>query len=312
MPFGRMLTASDNGRSAAGCYPAAPDPADSRASQKFTGKERDAETGLDYFGARYYSGALGRFTSPDPLYIEARRLADPQQLNLYAYVRNNPLKLVDPTGMYIDFDCDTSDNCDEAVEMFNSRNGGQFTVGLGKNNRLEVIGDVNRKELGKAEKALFDAITDDKKGGILQVSGDTGRSDFGAFEGIGLNSVDLGNLSKLDAANGSINSGDVIAHEGLEGYFSLSTKNFGKAHNEVLKKGLLGLTKTGYEYGVSRGALSGDRTWYDISGGRGSMSVTTKLITPIPTQSLSGYPLPTRESMIENAPRRVEEVQFVP
>jgi RHS repeat-associated protein len=67
-----------------------------------TGKERDAETGLDYFLARYYSGAQGRFTSADPITVTPARMNDPQQLNLYAYTRNNPLKYVDPTGMYFD------------------------------------------------------------------------------------------------------------------------------------------------------------------------------------------------------------------
>jgi RHS repeat-associated protein len=67
-----------------------------------TGKERDAETGLDYFGARYYSGAQGRFLGADPITVTPARMADPQQLNLYAYTRNNPLKYIDPTGMYID------------------------------------------------------------------------------------------------------------------------------------------------------------------------------------------------------------------
>lgn len=61
-----------------------------------TGKERDAETGLDYFGARYFSGAQGRFTSPDsPSYS---KLSYPQTWNLYAYAVNNPLAYVDPTG----------------------------------------------------------------------------------------------------------------------------------------------------------------------------------------------------------------------
>jgi RHS repeat-associated protein len=55
--------------------------------------------GLDYFGARYFSAAQGRFTSPDPLWIKIDRLLDPQRLNLYAYGRNNPLKFGDPTGM---------------------------------------------------------------------------------------------------------------------------------------------------------------------------------------------------------------------
>jgi RHS repeat-associated protein len=59
---------------------------------KFTGKERDSESGLDNFGARYDASSLGRFMTPDPLYIEAHRLVDPQRLNLYAYARNNPFR----------------------------------------------------------------------------------------------------------------------------------------------------------------------------------------------------------------------------
>ena len=65
--------------------------------QQFTGKERDNETGLDYFGARYYSPAQGRFTSVDPKNASADP-ADPQSWNGYAYARNNPLKYVDPDG----------------------------------------------------------------------------------------------------------------------------------------------------------------------------------------------------------------------
>lgn len=64
----------------------------------FTGKERDAETGLDYFGARYLSSAQGRFTSPDPTFVTRQRVGDPQQWNLYSYTRNNPLMYVDPDG----------------------------------------------------------------------------------------------------------------------------------------------------------------------------------------------------------------------
>ena len=68
----------------------------------FTGKERDAETGLDYFGARYFSAAQGRFITPDwsakPTPLPYADLSDPQTLNLYTYVRNNPLKKADPDG----------------------------------------------------------------------------------------------------------------------------------------------------------------------------------------------------------------------
>jgi len=63
----------------------------------FTGKERDPESGLDYFGARYYSSTMGRFLIADNPEADQDR-ADPQSWNLYAYVRNNPLKNTDPTG----------------------------------------------------------------------------------------------------------------------------------------------------------------------------------------------------------------------
>ena len=68
------------------------------ARQKFTGKERDNETGLDYFGARYHGSTQGRFTSADAAPIEIRHLVNPQDLNRYAYVANNPLKFIDPDG----------------------------------------------------------------------------------------------------------------------------------------------------------------------------------------------------------------------
>ncbi|MBL8235005.1 MAG: RHS repeat-associated core domain-containing protein [Bryobacterales bacterium] len=65
--------------------------------EKFTGKERDAESGLDYFGARYMSAVQGRFTSPDEPLVD-QYAGDPQSWNLYTYGRNNPLKFTDPTG----------------------------------------------------------------------------------------------------------------------------------------------------------------------------------------------------------------------
>jgi RHS repeat-associated protein len=66
-------------------------------NQHFTSKERDIESGLDYFGARYYSSQQGRFTSVDPVNRGASR-NDPQSWNAYPYVINNPLALVDPKG----------------------------------------------------------------------------------------------------------------------------------------------------------------------------------------------------------------------
>jgi RHS repeat-associated protein len=116
LPFGEEVAAGTFGRnqtygSTAGLV-----------NQKFTGKERDSESGLDYFGARYYGSALGRFTSPDEFKggivdpftgqdIETNTalpyadITDPQTLNKYAYVRNNPLRYTDPNGHCIEDLC---------------------------------------------------------------------------------------------------------------------------------------------------------------------------------------------------------------
>jgi RHS repeat-associated protein len=66
-------------------------------TRRFGGKERDAETGLDYVGARYYASQTGRFTTVDPGHVNGD-IFDPQSWNAYAYARNNPLKYTDPTG----------------------------------------------------------------------------------------------------------------------------------------------------------------------------------------------------------------------
>lgn len=62
---------------------------------KYTGKELDDETGLYYYGARYYKPELGRFVQADAL---RGGIQDPGSLNRYTYVKNNPLKYIDPTG----------------------------------------------------------------------------------------------------------------------------------------------------------------------------------------------------------------------
>ena len=64
----------------------------------FTGKERDKETALDYFGARYMRAEIARFTTVDPVVTLSENLVDPQRWNRYAYVRNNPLRFTDPDG----------------------------------------------------------------------------------------------------------------------------------------------------------------------------------------------------------------------
>lgn len=68
-------------------------------THRFTGKELDPESGLYHYGGRYYDASLARFVSPDP-FVPAP--GDPQALNRYSYVINNPVNLVDPTGFFFE------------------------------------------------------------------------------------------------------------------------------------------------------------------------------------------------------------------
>jgi RHS repeat-associated protein len=93
-PYGNNLNCTFPGN--------APSSADDATEHHFTGKERDAESGLDYFGARYYASSMGRWMSPDwsaaQTPVPYAKMDDPQSLNLYAYVGNNPLRGIDADG----------------------------------------------------------------------------------------------------------------------------------------------------------------------------------------------------------------------
>lgn len=64
---------------------------------QYTGQEKDSETGLNYYNARYYDSHIKRFTQPDD-YVQ--NIYDPQDLNPYSYVKNNPIRYTDPTGHF--------------------------------------------------------------------------------------------------------------------------------------------------------------------------------------------------------------------
>jgi RHS repeat-associated protein len=104
----------------------------------FTGKDRDSlVSDLDYFGARYYSSTMGRFMSPDP---HGGQIENPQSLNLYAYVLNNPLGNTDPTGM----DCVYLNNAGTGVET--DKNGNQAVDR--NSSKGECMGDATQKGTG--------------------------------------------------------------------------------------------------------------------------------------------------------------------
>ena len=110
LPFGdELIASSQNGRNGISCY------GEDETTHRFTGKERDSESRLDNFIARYYSWAAGRFNSPDEFTggavdpFTGKQISDPgplpyadiglpQSLNKYTYVLNNPLRYTDPDG----------------------------------------------------------------------------------------------------------------------------------------------------------------------------------------------------------------------
>ena len=93
LPFGEEIGAGIGGRTTTQGYGAS-----DNIRQKFTGYERDGETGLDFAQARYYSNAQGRFSSVDPA-LSSGNTGNPQTWNRYAYVLNNPPNLKDPLGL---------------------------------------------------------------------------------------------------------------------------------------------------------------------------------------------------------------------
>ncbi len=167
LPFGEEVTVGRNGQWGAG---------NDTISQKFTAKERDTESGLDYFGARYYGSSLGRFISPDPSGLLAQHPEDPQSWNLYVYARNNPLIYLDPNGL----DCIYATDNGKGVESIDhDSNSGE----CGQNGGTWLSGYVDEDwaHYNKTAKA-FEAASED----------DNGQVNFAQFQA-GAQTNDAGN-----------------------------------------------------------------------------------------------------------------------
>ncbi len=137
VPFGEEIQAGVGGRSST-YYPPGPLTINDTVAQKFTGKERAAETGLDYFGARYLSAAQGRFTGPDIPFGD-QDASYPQSWNLYSYVRSNPLTFTDLTGEDCVYTSEYNSNGTVSVQRGDcSQNGGTFVNGTIDTDSLTV------------------------------------------------------------------------------------------------------------------------------------------------------------------------------
>jgi RHS repeat-associated protein len=308
LPFGEEVPQTVGGRSGVTGYGAS-----DSTRHRFTNKERDGESGLDYFLARYYSSAQGRFTSADPLFLELRRLRDPQQLNLYAYTRGNPLKFIDPLGLDITL---TGSVQEEYIKQLQKKV--SFTVQTNtKTNKVEIVGKdgkaLSQKELadlGKTLKgtdlAVFNAITDTNN--HVTIDTGNGKDDpavfFGQEKGA-THKIDFADLAKLDKAGGPINASDAVLHETLEAYAQAQGKSFVDAHNSTLEFGpALGVPRRSRIQNLTdtQGNVTGQIIPWSVDGkpanGRptflGFITVQVQFVTPIP----KGAVTPTDKALI--------------
>ncbi len=196
----------------------------------FTGKERDNESNLDNFGARYMSSSMGRFVSADPITVTPGRVVDPQQLNLYSYVRNNPLRLVDPTGMIID-DSQLSDKDKKKWQKIQDLA-----------NKKDKDGNYVNKKLHD----VFDRLQSDKRTFVLENSklgaGTAGKFTITEMSGndftkatLQLDFKQISSISSTTPAdqvpgfnkfegivgNKTLESAEVFGHEGAHGVYAL-------------------------------------------------------------------------------------------
>jgi RHS repeat-associated protein len=180
-----------------------------------TGKERDAESGNDYFGARYYSSTMGRFLSPDwsakveP--VPYSKLDDPQTLNLYSYVRNNPLSGVDPDGHYFVVGAQDQKFYQRALTDLYRRPGGRELVNSLANSDRPILLDrhsFDTANTGTAGQAT--ALTVSGQAGVAGVHVSVGTdADLmaGAKMAPGKVSQDVTTGHELEHANDGITAG---------------------------------------------------------------------------------------------------------
>jgi RHS repeat-associated protein len=179
----------------------------------FTGKERDAESGNDYFGARYYASTMGRWLSPDwsakVMPVPYAKLDDPQSLNLYSYVGNNPLARIDPDGHY---------KCND---------GGSGDCQKVKEGLANIKESIRSGNLDKSERKQLKAVLKfygkaGKDNGVLVhagpgFAGTPGNTDFHAGThtteiSFDFSKIDLKGVGKIDTEIAA-----EVAHEGEHG-----------------------------------------------------------------------------------------------
>ena len=213
--------------------------AQGRAGSRYpflTLKERDVETGLDYFINRYYSSTQGRFTSADPIPMTTQRPADPQQLNLYAYVRNNPLRYKDPYGLDLYATGEEAERFKKDLEKAT-----KLKLKLdSKTGKITIDGKLP-KNMSDAAKQISKIIGDSQNTVRIDAIRDSSPHDYvgGKFNDNGsqtINYADFDQLSK--GGKGGFDSPAAAVHETTEAYAGLTEKGPGKTVLDFHKTGI--------------------------------------------------------------------------
>lgn len=171
--------------------------------------------GLDYFGARYFSGAQGRFTSADQPFVD-QNPEDPQSWNLYSYGRNNPLRYVDPLGTYVCGAGVTDDQCREievargtavdAAEQLRQRYGDSSQQYLDAQSAIDAYGSPG---IDNGVTVNVGAV-DQQMGGSVEAGGNLSSRSADNPNGQNI----LVTLAADQVAAGGIGLAGAMAHEG--------------------------------------------------------------------------------------------------
>lgn len=264
--------------------------------RKYIGQEYDADTGLNYLNARYYQSVSGRFLSQDPVFLSIGEasvikqlagqeqtliLSDPQNLNSYAYGRNNPLRYSDPSGLY------SWDQFKKDVVKSDKYNPIHLFYKESVNQLSDAITAGNIKEVGLAIVNIGVTTI------IVESSAlDLGMSLGGAYlwtRGIGVNWFNLSDLNRL-----------TVRPSASDKLNNLSLK-LGMSREEILENA----SQSTMRYVDTReGNVGNINSWFKEPSGSGYVRVTTN---PEGTAIISAG-----QNSTENVQNGINNGSFIP